>query len=160
MIITLPKKPGIYVLVLYVERDITLRVGKLGNCMFRKGIYVYVGSARGKASTSLKWRILRHLRKEKRLRWHIDFLLSSDYTHIRAVIFAVTPNDLECTLANYLLSSTIFKIPVLKFGATDCRCPAHLLYYNGENDRAVIDRVANTFRLLSLEPTIIMLNGS
>mgnify|MGYP000300608455 CR=1 FL=1 len=158
--INLPKRPGIYALVLYIERSIVLKVGKLGDCIFQKGIYVYVGSARGKASTSLKWRILRHLRKKKRLKWHIDFLLSSSYVHVRAIIFAVTSNDLECMLARRLLNSGIFKTPILKFGATDCKCPAHLLYYSGEYERRVLDIVISAFRSLLLKPTIILLSGS
>ena len=103
--INLPKRPGIYALVLYIERSIVLKVGKLGDCIFQKGIYVYVGSARGKASTSLKWRILRHLRKKKRLKWHIDFLLSSSYVHVRAIIFAVTSNDLERRVLDIVISA-------------------------------------------------------
>ncbi len=48
-----------------------LEVGALGKVKFRPGYYTYVGSGR----KNLAARIRRHRRKDKKLRWHIDYLL-------------------------------------------------------------------------------------
>jgi len=61
----LPKK-GIYTLVIFLSKETCLNVGKLGEQRFLKGHYTYTGSALGKGASSLKHRISRHIRKEKR----------------------------------------------------------------------------------------------
>jgi len=57
--------------------------------MFPKGYYCYTGSARGSGSTNLKHRIGRHLKKEKRMFWHIDYVLKNQN------INKITKNILE-----------------------------------------------------------------
>ena len=64
---------GIYNLIINLQSDTFIHVGKLGGFLFKKGYYVYTGSAR----KGLKARIERHARKEKTLHWHIDYLLDS-----------------------------------------------------------------------------------
>ena len=63
--------PGIYHLIIYLPSDTSIEVGKLGRYYFQTGYYVYTGSA----MRGLDQRIARHLRSEKRLHWHIDYLL-------------------------------------------------------------------------------------
>jgi Uri superfamily endonuclease len=65
---------GIYVLVIKVTTLINLKVGALGKLVFPDGMYAYVGSAQN----SIETRVKRHLRKEKSLFWHIDYLLAND----------------------------------------------------------------------------------
>jgi sugar fermentation stimulation protein A len=79
---------GVYALVLFVSKDVTVSVGKLGKQKFPKGHYTYVGSAMGKSATNLRNRIQRHLRKHKRLFWHIDYLLANEHVKIEAVVAA------------------------------------------------------------------------
>ena len=62
---------GLYQLVIQLGRRQVIDVGHLGRFAFPSGYYVYTGSAK----LGLESRIARHLRKEKRLRWHIDYLL-------------------------------------------------------------------------------------
>ena len=59
---------GTYILLIAVERALTLDVGRLGAMTFPPGYYLYVGSA----LRNLGHRLARHLRREKRVHWHID----------------------------------------------------------------------------------------
>ena len=71
----MPKKEplkGTYCLLIHLKQDSKITIGKLGEKNFQKGYYIYVGSA----LNSLKTRIQRHLRKEKKIHWHIDYLLN------------------------------------------------------------------------------------
>ncbi|MFP4052091.1 MAG: GIY-YIG nuclease family protein, partial [Thermoplasmata archaeon] len=62
---------GIYTLVIELKEDKVIEVGAIGNIDFDKGYYVYVGSAQN----GLEARIERHLSDEKKIHWHIDYLL-------------------------------------------------------------------------------------
>lgn len=113
---------GTYALILALEREATIAVGKLGEFVFPSGYYIYVGSARG----GLYPRVKRHLKGEKRLRWHIDYLLQ----HARAmeVWYALSDESQECIWARAAMKMPQGKILVPGFGSSDCRCPAHLIY--------------------------------
>ena len=55
---------GCYCLIIEVDEDKTIQIGKkLGKIQFKKGFYVYVGSA----MNSLYARINRHLSNDKKL---------------------------------------------------------------------------------------------
>ncbi len=129
-ILDLPSN-GIYTLILFLSREIDLKIGKLGEKKFQKGYYIYTGSALGKGSTNLRYRIARHLRKKKRNFWHIDYLLANDNMCVEAVIAAETNEDIECTINNHIKKIRGAKIQVKCFGASDCRknCGSHLLYF-------------------------------
>lgn len=126
---------GIYTLIIFLSRELSLNVGKLGEKNFPKGYYTYTGSAMGKGNSSLTGRISRHLRKEKRKHWHIDYLLTHQNARITAVIVAQTKMRIECVMNCYLKEKGAAKIPIQGFGASDCRenCTSHLLYF-GEGD--------------------------
>jgi Uri superfamily endonuclease len=126
----LPTK-GIYTLILFLSKEVSLKVGKLGKKSFLEGYYTYTGSALGKGATSLRPRIARHLRKTKRLFWHIDYLLANENVSVKAVVASETNKDLECTLNNNIKKMRGAKIQVKGFGASDCRknCGSHLLYF-------------------------------
>ncbi len=61
-----------YLLLIEVEEELLLTIGKLGTFRFKPGFYLYVGSAR----KNLPARINRHLSQNKKLHWHIDYLLT------------------------------------------------------------------------------------
>ena len=62
---------GSYCLIINVEKDTKIKIGKkLGIINFKKGCYVYVGSA----MNSLESRVKRHLSDNKKKHWHIDYL--------------------------------------------------------------------------------------
>lgn len=112
-------RKGTYVLFLHIPCDTTLRIGALGESVFRHGYYCYVGSA----MVGLDQRLNRHLSKDKRLRWHIDHL-----TMIADEMYAYESFGEyieECDLARLMIDSGA--IPVVEgFGCSDCDCHTHL----------------------------------
>lgn len=135
LIETLPAK-GIYTLTIFLSKEIHLNVGKLGVQKFPKGYYAYTGSALGTGASSLKNRVSRHLKKRgKRKHWHIDFLLAHENVAVTAVVAAQTNKKVECEMNRYIMQATEAKIPIVGFGASDCKenCKSHLLYFDEEN---------------------------
>ncbi len=117
----LPGGPGTYLLVLRLPEPHDFRVRSGAAFSLAPGTYVYVGSARGPGG--LAGRLGRHLRGRKRLHWHLDFLLQAAPPPCGLVCFG--PEIGECDLA-HLVVSLPGALPVLGFGSSDCRCPAHL----------------------------------
>ncbi len=119
----LPALGGTYALALELRRQLRLVVGRLGAHTFRPGIYLYVGSALG--SGGLRARLGRHLRERPRPapHWHLDYLLP----HCRPlqVWWTTSAERLECPWAA-LIERHATRWPP-GFGASDCRCPGHLL---------------------------------
>lgn len=98
-----------------------ISIGRLGAYSFRKGLYVYVGSAK----RNLQARIDRHIQLEKKRRWHFDYL--RPYLQL-AEIETFPGEEGECGLFQRLLKENNGSIPVRGFGSSDCRCPAHLFF--------------------------------
>ncbi len=115
-------KSGIYTLIIKLNKQAEIKVGKLGIVGFKRGYYAYTGSALGKAGFK---RIDRHLNIDKKnKRWHIDHLLQ----HSEVVqIFKLESREKnrECEIAGEIGSH--FEA-IKGFGSTDCRCKAHLHY--------------------------------
>ena len=91
--------------------------------MLEKGFYIYVGSAFG--GGGLSSRIHRHLRREKKIHWHIDQITTKDICQFHGV--AVFPNEKgECEISN-LISRFENLRPIKYFGSSDCRnnCISH-----------------------------------
>jgi len=61
---------GTYALFMTFDRDIEVKIGALGIFGIPKGEYCYIGSAK----KGLGKRVMRHMRKEKTMRWHIDYV--------------------------------------------------------------------------------------
>ena len=122
---------GIYTLLLFLSKEVTVDIGMLGKQRLPMGHYTYTGSALGKGASSLKHRIARHLRKEKRKFWHIDYLLADENVSVEAVIVAETNEDMECNLNSYMKSIRGATVPVRGFGASDCKknCGSHLVHF-------------------------------
>ncbi len=114
---------GIYVLIVSVDEPINPRVGTLGTVFFNKGLYAYVGSAQN----NLEKRIERHLRREKKLFWHIDYLLEDPKVQVVKVLFSSGGKKAECQLAKKLGS---FAVGVEGFGSSDCNCVSHLFRFD------------------------------
>ncbi len=110
---------GTYALLVHVPYELALKVGQLGTVEFKRGYYVYVGSALG----GLSARVRRHLRDRKKIHWHIDHLLL--HTRAMDVVAARGKRRKECAVAAEIgkhLSS------VSGFGSSDCDCTSHLFY--------------------------------
>jgi Uri superfamily endonuclease len=110
---------GIYVLIIQLSSDVTVQVGALGKLTFKKGLYAYVGSAQN----NLEKRVSRHLRKEKRKFWHIDYLLDDEATKVIAVFHKQADKTEECAVAKAIGEKGE---AVVGFGASDCSCKSHL----------------------------------
>jgi len=125
---------GAYQLLVRLDKDETIPVGKLGTFTFPTGFYVYTGSAMG----GLDARIARHLAKTKRFRWHIDFLLERSVIIRYAIEESSTRR--ECELAAAMLAMDGAQVPVEGFGSSDCRCRSHLVYFEREPELEIQSR--------------------
>lgn len=96
-------------------------IGKLGRFHFSKGYYVYAGSAK----RNMLARVNRHIQKDKKKRWHIDYL--RPYLQIQE-IQTYSGEEGECGLFERLLKENAGSMPVKGFGSSDCRCFSHLFY--------------------------------
>jgi len=110
---------GTYLLVIELNKDLSIDIGKLGSIEFKSGFYLYVGSA----LNGLDQRIQRHLKSEKKLHWHIDYLLK--HAKIISVFYRESDNREECVIAKALNENLS---PVIGFGCSDCKCKTHLFY--------------------------------
>lgn len=117
---------GVYLLFLRVAGDLRIRVGGLGTLSFKKGLYVYVGSAQN----NLEKRIMRHRSKAKKLRWHIDYLTKSRKVKAIAAYAYMLNREYECVIAGLL--SEISAGSIKGFGSSDCKCRSHLFRLSGE----------------------------
>jgi Uri superfamily endonuclease len=120
---------GTYLLVMSLPRDASVIVGKRGVIYFQRGCYAYVGSA----LNGLDQRIQRHLRREKKTHWHIDYLLP--FTEIVEIFYKENNQREECTIAR-LLERNFASIP--GFGSSDCSCRSHLFYGTSEEITQVV----------------------
>jgi sugar fermentation stimulation protein A len=112
------KDRGSYLLILNLKRNRKIGVGKLGKVRFRKGFYIYVGSA----MANLSKRMERHRRLRKKHHWHIDELRARAEFHS---IFAIRSSErLECEVARGMSQIAEWSIP--GFGSADCSCETHL----------------------------------
>jgi Uri superfamily endonuclease len=116
---------GTYLLGMWLDESVRLAVGRLGRFTFPSGYFVYAGSAHGPGGLSA--RLARHRRQEKRLHWHVDYLLAR--ARLVEVWTNVSDQRLECTWAQAMMGLTGAIVPVPRFGASDCRCSAHLVYF-------------------------------
>ncbi|WP_028840765.1 DNA/RNA nuclease SfsA [Thermodesulfobacterium hveragerdense] len=115
------KDQGAYLLVFKIAQPVNLLINQR-TFSIKPGFYIYVGSA----MQGLEARIKRHLRKNKKLHWHIDYLLT--YAHSILSIPIRSSAKIECALASDVgkLSEGL----VFGFGSTDCRYPSHLFYFS------------------------------
>ena len=123
---------GSYLLLIELKDKVTIQIGKLGKIDFMKGFYVYVGSA----INGLESRINRHLREEKKIHWHIDFLLNS--AEIINVFYKKNSFKEECKISNDFKKKLQ---PVKSFGSSDCKCKSHLFYGNYEEIMRIIQKL-------------------
>jgi len=115
---------GCYCLMISLNDTQTIKIGKLGIIKFKKGCYVYVGSA----MNSLEARLARHLSEDKKLHWHIDYLLRK--SEITDIIYNEN-RKVECELSRYISARTE---SVENFGCSDCGCESHLHYFKNRNE--------------------------
>ena len=122
---------GTYILVIKLSQNSKIIVGALGSISFPKGIYFYVGSAMAvTGALTLLNRVKRHLLNDsnKKVHWHLDYLLKSDKTQIIRVYMIPSVDKYECIIAQEILKKSDDYIN--NFGSSDCSCTSHLFYIN------------------------------
>ncbi len=137
---------GNYTLLFSVQVPKRIAVGKLGISTFPAGSYAYTGSAFGRGSSGLGGRILRHIKKDKAKRWHIDYLLSDEDVRLTAAVAGVMSRKMECAI-NVCLSETFrARVPFSGFGSSDCteHCGSHLLFFG--RARNVVERTVKLYK--------------
>lgn len=140
-------------LIIRVKQPISVQIKSLGEISFGSGLWVYVGSAMGRGSTSLENRLRRHFRKEKTIYWHIDYLLDA-YTEIIDAIWAESVDSVECDLAQSIAAHHDFIPGPKAFGSSDCRrgCIAHTYFY--ESSEQIHNNLIHIFHKLGLQPHV------
>lgn len=108
-----------YQLDIILVESARLTIGQFGTFDFPAGRYVYTGSAK----RNIDARIARHIRQDKKLKWHIDYLLASPHASVVKVTQFV---ETECEINQ----NTAGIVLIAGFGASDCRagCGSHLKY--------------------------------
>lgn len=127
----IPRAAGTYALLYQLPERQGFTAGKLGHCALGPGWYIYFGSARG--SGGLRARIGRHLRPDKALHWHVDYL--SQCAPLTEVWYTISEARLECAWAQAVLHLPIAQAPVPGFGSSDCSCLAHLVSISPATDQ-------------------------
>jgi len=113
---------GSYLLILENHEDINIKIGQLGKISFKKGYYVYIGSA----MNGLDQRLNRHHRSLKKKRWHIDYISPNPMRLIKD--FKIRRRDrVEDKIADDLMK--IADGYILNFGSSDSRLKSHLLFF-------------------------------
>jgi len=133
-----PRVSGTYILLLALPEDSRLAVGRLGTFRFPAGIYAYAGSARGPGG--LAGRLRHHLSPVSRPHWHIDALRAA--AAVIAVWWCADDVAREHAWAAALRDLPGASLLVPRFGASDCRCPGHLLHYAAQPDRTAFAALA------------------
>ncbi len=145
---------GVYTLIIFLSQGKKITIGKLGIAFFPAGYHVYTGSALGRSSTSLFGRIRRHLSKEKKKHWHIDYLLDTSISKVVHVILSETTLRKEHEVVNNLEANSKFRTIMKGFGSSDCRsgCIAHLKYYSGQELSDLENLICEAYRSVGLRP--------
>lgn len=115
---------GTYILVLQMKKGATITIGKLGEFPFRKGTYVYVGSAFGPGGLSA--RLKHHLAVSLKPHWHLDYL--RPFVTVTDIKISLENERLEHVWAEHLSTFPGMTVPIPGFGSSDCRCLSHLFH--------------------------------
>ena len=123
-------------MVIKIFEDLKIRVGRLGEVSFKEGDYIYIGSAKG----CLEARLRRHLRKDKKIYWHIDYLIKSKKTKILQIW--IIDKKMECQTAEVFCQDPTTEIIKKGFGSSDCKCLSHFFYIkNKERTEKILKEI-------------------
>jgi Uri superfamily endonuclease len=128
----IPKGAGSYVLIMRLPKPAAVDVGQLGRFAFPPGWYAYAGSALGPGGVAA--RVRRHRQGSKTVHWHVDYLRA--YAEPVAAWYSLGPYRRECRWARALSELPGSSAPAPRFGASDCRCAAHLFHFRVRPDKS------------------------
>jgi Uri superfamily endonuclease len=119
---------GNYCLCINNYKDQFIKIGALGKIEFKKGLYIYIGSA----FNSLLPRLERHLKtsqgKHHVFHWHIDYFLREETVEISSIYIKEMATNIECKIAEEISNHGS---PIVGFGSSDCNCKSHLYNVTG-----------------------------
>jgi len=150
---SLPER-GVYTIVVASLVEEEMDVGSLGPVKMKRGFYAYTGSGLGRGALGLRGRVLRHLSKRKKLRWHIDYLTSSSSSVVVGVVASPAEKRLECAIASAINS---IAEPVEGFGCSDCGCRSHLALMPIEKADECLKWIEGVYASLGLVPISLAL---
>ena len=130
MLDNIPTEQGTYILILRLDSPAHLRIGRLGAFDFAAGWCAYVGSAFGHGG--LRGRLKHHLKPVAKPHWHIDYLRAEAV--VQAVWYHASATVYEHAWAAALRTLPGAAAPAPRFGASDCRCAAHLICFASRPD--------------------------
>ncbi len=116
---------GSYIILCNLAGKIKAKIGSLGIHELEAGDYIYVGSALGPGG--IYSRICRHIKKKKKIWWHIDYLTVLPECTIKLAIIIPSSERFECIISSKLYEEG-FKAPIHKFGSMDCKCYSHFFH--------------------------------
>lgn len=120
---------GAYLLLIRLDQKVSIK----DRWVLEAGLYVYVGSA----MNGLLQRVARHLKKEKRKHWHIDYLL--ERAKILGAIMLPSEESLEESISKMLAEK--FDGP-RGFGSSDLKVRTNLYRVSDVNEFfAVLSRL-------------------
>ncbi len=128
------RAPGSYLLRFDLTEPSTVEVGALGAVTFAAGSHYYAGSAFGPGGVAA--RVARHVHGRGRPHWHVDRLRA--LAAVREVWYSHAPVNLEHAWSQALLALPGARPGARRFGASDCRCPGHLVHFRRVPSRAVL----------------------
>ena len=124
-----------------------VRIGKLGLTKIKNGNYLYTGSALGLGAVSLERRIARHRRRNKLVRWHVDYLTVRPEITVTNVICIESDERLECQINQRIVSNLKAKPTIHRAGASDCNCTGHLLSVKSRNAKAITKKLKEIYSM-------------
>ncbi|MEW5899276.1 MAG: DUF123 domain-containing protein [Bacillota bacterium] len=82
-------------------------------------------------------RICRHLKPDKKIRWHIDYFLLVG--EVKKIFVLESVQKIECRISRCLTKRLLLATP--RFGASDCSCKTRLFFAStkGELRKAVAE---------------------
>ncbi|MFP4020009.1 MAG: GIY-YIG nuclease family protein [Halanaerobium sp.] len=125
---------GVYILKLKLADKKEIGVGALGKKIFKAGYYFYAGTAQ----RNLEARINRHYSSDKKFHWHIDYLLAE--AELKKDFVFKLPGAGECFLAE-ILKEEGGSTPIKGFGASDCSCGTHLIYFSAAAGSKIVEEL-------------------
>lgn len=118
-------RPGTYAVFLAPRQQGAIHIGRLGPLTLNgvEEVFLYVGSALGPGGVAARCR--HHHRIASRPHWHLDYLRPC--CDLVGVWVSFGYQRLEHHWAQALGAWPGAHWPLAGFGASDCRCPAHLI---------------------------------
>jgi Uri superfamily endonuclease len=125
-----PFESGTYAVFFHCRLNAPVRIGRLGILHLHPGWYVYVGSAHGPGG--LRSRLNHHCNVVEKPHWHLDYL--HHHLEVKEIWCETGNRKRECAWAQYFFGLHGAEVPLKGFGASDCKCNTHLLWFSKKPD--------------------------